>query len=98
MLPRVVRPEVRVLGNGFVSLTAYQAGAEFQRCSAHAYQPKMWMTPLFSRWSSCHATSLGPVRSMTILAIWMRDDWRRLPPEAARPHGMWHENAISHPP
>jgi intracellular sulfur oxidation DsrE/DsrF family protein len=25
MLPRVVRPEVRVVGNGFVSLMAYQA-------------------------------------------------------------------------
>jgi Histidine phosphatase superfamily (branch 1) len=24
---------------------------------------------------------------MTILAIWMRDDWRRLPPEVARPTG-----------
>jgi hypothetical protein len=27
-----------------------EAGAEFQRCSAHAYQPKMWITPPLSRW------------------------------------------------
>jgi phosphohistidine phosphatase SixA len=35
---------------------------------------------------------------MTISAIWLRDDWRPLRPEAAQPYGMWHENAISHPP